>query len=334
MSKIKIIEQTKKSFTEMITRIKILCQGIITSRNQDLTVRGNVVRENSNKIIINLSRIFKYYENSDSKQIVSITLFGIGNENREFKEKVNNAGKTSHLVDETSKKTIMDELDNMAIKLYNIIIKKLNDEEIIKFLKHININVSDFIKENNLESLEVLPIETTKGTLEPPKEPSKEPQDKTTTEYEFTIYYVDGRPLCGNKFKPKKDQPTYKTIDECWKAVNAGKFGFNDEKIAKLIEEFWLNKDKVPLTLNKQNTEIIAYADHYSGELEKLKSNTNAKEIEIGSKLIKHYKEKFKYVIIESKKDKTKICQIRIPKDKETSYNTQNECDMANPKSS
>lgn len=142
---------------------------------------------------------------------------------------------------------------------------------------------------------------------------------QTKTAYDYTVYYKEGKPLCGNRFEPKKDQQTFKTEKECKDAIDKGKFGFKDQKIAELIEQFWNNK--VPPTLKGKKVDIVSFADDYIKELEKLKQNANTKEIEIASNLIKYYKDKFKYVIV-----KGTSCIVVVPYEGQEAYNTFKEC--------
>jgi len=158
------------------------------------------------------------------------------------------------------------------IKRLDDIVKEQKDDKIktkeqkLEDMKKYSITLFQFLK-NKLDSLSEIEItEPVKPSTIPQQIPQQIPQRipqqipqripqqiptvPRTTEFDYTIFYSkeENKPLCGNKFKPKADQPTFKTKKECWDAVNEGKFGFKDDKIAKLMEEFWASRSNVKIT--------------------------------------------------------------------------------------
>lgn len=225
------------------------------------------------------------------------------------------------------KKTISyKELFKITDENYNKLISGINaigsTIPPIDYLQSFTINIFEFIINNKQLSLPEL-SKTINSTL--PKLSKETHEQSEGVKFDFTIFSSkeENKPLCGNKFKPKTGQLTFKTIKECWDAVNAGKFGFKDKTIAKLMEEFWINK--IPPKLNgKYIDKITEYVGHYSILLEKLKSDVNINEIEIASKLIKYYKDNFKFVVTNTKNGKK--CYVKIPEKDEITYDSYTEC--------
>lgn len=144
--------------------------------------------------------------------------------------------------------------------------------------------------------------------------------------YDYTIFIdKDGAIKCGNKFKPKQGQVTFKTFDDCRKSYNdINNLYIADPNIKSVVMEFWNGKSRPKI--GGKDVDISIYADYYSKKLNKTKENE--KDYDTAVRLITNYRNNYKYIIIE-RKDKTRTCIISVPKADQIAYDTFKQCSDA-----
>jgi len=283
------IKKNKEQVKEQLNKqLEKLCNESIESKNeQDVSIRSGKLKSILATLSSNIKNDKLVYHNANEKKNISFKdLFDISDQNY---------------------KLLIDTVDLTKMDVPRINLLETTIDNICNFLlKNIPLNIiSQEIKTEQLHN--------------------KQPKHKELTTYEYTIYIdKDGKFKCGNTYKPKQGQVTFKTLQDCIKPenlYNINNIYFKNQQNKDLLIEFWNGRNRPQI--NGKDVAINIYADHYINKL--VQTDENKVDNESATRLINHYKNNYKYVIYESKGGK-KGCTVNLPKAGQASFNTFKDC--------